>query len=88
MKKLKLAGAVILNGERKMLLIHRNSPNRIQWELPGGKVEKDEECEIAAIRELKEELDIKIKTIKYLGYDISNEDDIIFRISLVFSFYY
>ena len=77
MKKLKLAGAVILTNERKLLLIHRNSKTRIQWELPGGKVEKDEECEAAAIRELKEELGVDINIIKYLGCDNSNEDNTI-----------
>lgn len=75
MEKLKLSGAIILDNEGKMLLIHRNSKTRIQWELPGGKVEQDESIEEAAIRELKEELDINISIDKYLGYDISNEDE-------------
>lgn len=79
MNEIELAGALILNDEKKLLLIHRNSPNRVQWELPGGKVEKYEKPIDTAIRELKEELDIKINIEKYLGYDISLEDEIVLK---------
>ena len=42
MKKIELAGAIILDKDNRILLIHRNTPELKQWELPGGKLEKDE----------------------------------------------
>ena len=61
---IELAGAVIHNEKNEILLIHRNTPNKEQWELPGGKIEKNESPEEAAIRELKEELNVDIKDFK------------------------
>ena len=64
---LKLAGVIILNDNKELLLLHRNTVKRTQWEIPGGKVEKDELLENAAIREAREELGVEIKIIKELG---------------------
>jgi len=50
-----------------LLFLHRNIVNRTQWEIPGGKVEKHESVENAAIREARKELGIEIKIIKELG---------------------
>ena len=71
---IQLAGAVIYNENNEILLLHRNVPNRVQWELPGGKIEENENPEEAAIRELKEELNINIKIIKFLGSKDFKED--------------
>ena len=79
---LELAGAVILNGYDEILLIHRNSSERVQWEIPGGKIEKDESARSAAIRELKEELDVDISISKYLGCNNSLEDDLLLKYHL------
>jgi len=43
LRKLQLAGCVIENNEGKILLLHRNTPERQQWETPGGKIEPNEE---------------------------------------------
>ncbi|MDD3383109.1 MAG: (deoxy)nucleoside triphosphate pyrophosphohydrolase [Bacilli bacterium] len=47
------------------LILCTQRPNSKQfsgyWEFPGGKVEKDETKEEALIREIKEELNVKIK---------------------------
>lgn len=49
MKKIiELAGALIINKEG-LLLMHRNTENRAQWELPGGKVEKGDTIDIEKI---------------------------------------
>ena len=79
---LELAGAVILNSYDEVLLIHRNSSERVQWEIPGGKIEKDESARSAAIRELKEELDVDISISKYLGCNNSLEDDLLLKYHL------
>lgn len=71
---LELAGAVIYNKNKEILLIHRNTLNREQWELPGGKIEEKESPEKAAIRELKEELNVDIRIIKFLGSKDFEED--------------
>ena len=68
MKKIELAGAIILDKDNRILLIHRNTPELKQWELPGGKLEKDELPEQTAIRELREELNIEVNPEKYLGF--------------------
>lgn len=82
MKTLELAGTIISNKQDEILLIHRNSSKRIQWEIPGGKVEDNENAMDAAIRELKEELDVDINISKYLGCNISVEDDILLKYHL------
>ncbi|MCL5433217.1 MAG: NUDIX domain-containing protein [Patescibacteria group bacterium] len=64
---IKLAGCIIQNTEGKILLIHRNTPKRVQWEIPGGNLELGETFENTAIRELKEEADIVIKNPKVIA---------------------
>lgn len=48
MSRITLAGCVILDEKGGLLLMHRNTPKRVQWELPGGKVEAGEEPEQTA----------------------------------------
>lgn len=74
MNKIKLAGCVILDEEGKMLLMHRNTPKRVQWELPGGKIEENEEPMLTAQREVLEELGIKVSIVKKLGEKSFQED--------------
>lgn len=65
--KLQLAGCIIKNSEGKILLIHRNTPKRTQWEIPGGKIEEGEDPRTAAIREAKEELGIEVEITEEIG---------------------
>lgn len=67
MKKIKLAGCIIKNSENKILLLHRNTSKRKQWEMPGGKVEQDEKPAEAARREIKEELGLIVRIKKETG---------------------
>jgi len=62
-----LAGCVVLDKDQRIFLLHRNKKDLRQWELPGGKVEPNEEVEQAAIRELEEELGVSVKLVKRLG---------------------
>lgn len=72
--KLQLAGCVIQNSEGKLLLLHRNSPNRTQWETPGGKIEEGEDEKVAAIREVKEELGVQVEIESEIGREDFLED--------------
>jgi 8-oxo-dGTP pyrophosphatase MutT (NUDIX family) len=61
------AGGLILDEEKRMLFILR----RGYWDLPKGKIEKNESVEDAAIREVKEEtgiLNIQITGSPIMGY--------------------
>jgi 8-oxo-dGTP pyrophosphatase MutT (NUDIX family) len=60
-----LAGAVVVDQEGRVLLLHRAAPP--QWELPGGKVERGESRETAAVRELWEELGILVANLDPIG---------------------
>lgn len=62
-----LAGGILRDNERRILLLHRNTFKLKQWELPGGKIENDEKPSEAAIRELKEELGVCVSIMNYLG---------------------
>lgn len=79
MEKIEVAGAILLDKDNKILLIHRNTAKMQRWELPGGKLEIDELPEQAAIRELKEELDIDVKPLKYIGFKVFEENDVILK---------
>lgn len=72
--KITLAGCVILDEEGRVLLMHRNTPKRVQWELPGGKIEENEKPEEAAKREVAEELGISVSIVKKLGEKSFEED--------------
>jgi len=62
-----LAGCVITNSDGEILLLHRSTPKRTQWELPGGKIEDGEDTKETAARELKEELCIDVALDKLIG---------------------
>ena len=55
-------GAVILEGERVLLIKRANEPLKGEWSLPGGAVEVGESLEAALVREVREEtcLDVMV----------------------------
>ena len=56
--------AIILNDENEFILLQRRLAGKAaDWDLPGGLVEPDEQPTKALLREIKEELGIKIKII-------------------------
>ena len=64
---LALAGCIIMNADGDVLMLHRKTPKRTQWEIPGGKVEPGEPATDAAVRELQEELGVKVRIMRKLG---------------------
>ena len=60
-----LAGCIIQDKDNRIFLLHRNKNGKVQWEIPGGKVDSDELPQDAAIRELLEETgkDIRITNL-------------------------
>lgn len=55
---IKAAGGLVRNAKGNYLFIFRNK----KWDLPKGKVEKDEKMKDAALREVEEECGVKILT--------------------------
>ena len=74
MSNLQLAGCIIRDTTGKILLIHRNTAKRVQWEIPGGVVEPGEDTATTAAREIKEELDLTISLGPKLGEEAFGED--------------
>ena len=70
MKKILLSGAIILNEKNELLLIHRNTNEKCEWELPGGRIEEGEMSSDSAIRSLKEELNIDISIKEFIDNSI------------------
>lgn len=81
------AGGVVQNSKKKILFIYRHE----KWDLPKGKVEKNENIEIAAIREVKEECglqEVRIASFLEKTYHIYTENDIgILKITYWFSMF-
>ena len=67
MKPIELAGCIVIDYYERILLLHRNTDDYQHWELPGGKVESGETAESAAVREVAEELGVKVRLTKALG---------------------
>lgn len=59
---------IIVDKEGKILLSKRkNNPNAGKYDLPGGFIDLGEKAEEAVVREIKEELSVDVKTLKYLS---------------------
>lgn len=62
------ASAVILDEQKRVLLVQRaNPPDKGCWTLPGGRVDPGETLELAAIREISEETGLVIRIVRKLG---------------------
>jgi 8-oxo-dGTP diphosphatase len=74
MEKLRLAGCIVKNPDGEILLLHRNTAKRKQWEIPGGKLDPDEDASKTATREVREEAGLEVEIISELGTREFNED--------------
>mgnify|MGYP000906142120 FL=1 len=75
MKTINLAGCIMLDDQQRILMLHRNTPKRTQWEIPGGKIEAGESAEAAAQREVREELGLEVIISREIGSRSFVEDD-------------
>ena len=67
--------AAVIKDENEKILITQRNLKKAQgglWEFPGGKIEPNETCENAIVREIKEELDIDIEVKSYLSEKVFN----------------
>ena len=77
--------AAIIKKDNYFLIVQRNKNKHMgfKWEFPGGKVEENETFEEALVREIKEELSIKINLHK----KITEEKYIDKKIDIVLHYY-
>lgn len=61
-KPVRAAGGVVVDGEGRALMIHRNG----RWDLPKGHIEAGECPEQAALREVFEETGVRAEIVKFL----------------------
>lgn len=81
--------AGILQKEGRVLIAQRaEAKHESRWEFPGGKVELGESEEDALVRELKEELSVKVSGIEFFEESllILPDKEILLRTFLVDSF--
>lgn len=72
MKTIRVAAAVIRDGNRIFATAKGYGPYKGQWEFPGGKIEPGETPQEALIREIREELATEIRVgdlIETIEYD-------------------
>lgn len=63
---------IVYRDDGKILLV-RSRFSRQEWALPGGGVKYNESYEQAAVREVLEEIGLKIHNLRYLGKANSHE---------------
>ena len=64
---------VIVYRDDGRILLVRSRFSRQKWALPGGGVDRNESYEQAAVREVLEEIGLKIHNLRYLGKANSHE---------------
>lgn len=59
--------AIVLDGDRFLLLKRNNSPAKGEWWLPGGRVRRGESLEEAVKREVLEETGLRCRVLRQVG---------------------
>lgn len=60
-------GAVLLDGDRLLLVRRINEPAAGTWSLPGGRVEPGEDAASAVVREVAEETGLRVQVAGVVG---------------------
>jgi mutator protein MutT len=71
---IRLAGCIITDGQGRILLLHRSTSKRTQWEIPGGKIDPGESEAETVVREVREELGVEVRLRRRLGDEHFAED--------------
>lgn len=77
MNKRQTVRGIIIKDNKIMLMYRERKESNKQlkyYSLPGGKIEKNETPEEALVREIKEEFNLDIEVIKYLGSRETNKN--------------
>jgi ADP-ribose pyrophosphatase YjhB (NUDIX family) len=87
LKKPMIVVSAFIEKDKKYLLVNCAKFN--DWRVPGGRIEPQEKAEDALKREIKEELNVEIDNIKFLGYgqdfrEVKKDDSFLSRIVLYF----
>lgn len=72
--------AVIISQKGVLFLKRKNSPALNEWWFPGGRVFKNEKIEDTLFRKIKEEVNIKPRLLRFLGFTQTIFDDGMFGI--------
>ena len=77
--------AAIIKKDNQYLIVQRNRNKHLglKWEFPGGKVQKNESFKEALLREIKEELNIKINMNEKIAEEKYKDD----KIDIVLHYY-
>lgn len=62
-----VAGVIVDGRGRMVVLVRGKEPGKGLWDLPGGFVDPGETAEEALAREIREEVDLKVTAMRYLG---------------------
>ena len=83
----KTARAIIIEEDKLLVFFRRKMVEGKEityYAIPGGHVEGDESCEDTVIRELKEEMNLDIKIINYLGkIVIDNQEENYYNVRII-----
>ena len=60
-------GAVVLDGDRVLLVRRGAAPSAGKWSIPGGLVELGERLEEAVVREVEEECNLRVRVLGLCG---------------------
>ncbi len=89
MKNIINVSAAFLIKDKKVLVVQKNekSAHPLKWEFPGGKLIGDEKFDEALIREMKEELGLKVKAVQELGsVEYDTGDDVMIVMFIIAEF--